>query len=299
MNTPISPFRHRVLRSPSTAFVLSGGGNQAVCQVGMLRALLERDIVPDVLIGTSAGAWNASVIAAMPNLAGVERLVETWEGLRGETVFPGGRLSRAWNLLSRDDHLFANNGLQALLANTGAPTTFAELRIPLRVIACDIDTGDEVVFAAGPLQPALLASAALPGLFPPIRHDGRLLVDGAVVDTVPLSHALAGPVDRVYVLSIAGELMHHPLRSPVDVAIRAFAISRKQRFDLELRNAPENIEVVVLPAPADDRAINDFSDPLMLIEEAHHLAERALDEIDLAKRHRREPRRGWWRRHAG
>ena len=84
-----------------TAFVLAGGGNQAVCQVGMLQALFERGIVPDVLVGTSAGACNASVIASMPNLAGVERLVETWASLRGEEVFPGGRLSRAWNLRSK------------------------------------------------------------------------------------------------------------------------------------------------------------------------------------------------------
>ena len=126
-------------------------------------------------------------------------------------------------------------------------------------MAADLDTGDEVVFAAGPLEPALLASSALPGIFPPIRHDGRTLVDGAVVDTVPLSHALAGPVDRIYVLNVAGDLMERPLRSPIDVAVRAFAISRKQRFDLELRNVPETVEVVVLPAPVDDRELFDFS----------------------------------------
>src|SRR5262245_44984529 len=253
VSTTISQLRRRAAKASGTAFVLSGGGNQAVCQVGMLRALLERDIVPDVLVGTSAGAWNASVIAAKPNLAGVDRLVETWEKLRGDVVFPGGRFSRAWNLLTRDDHLFDNEGLRDLLANSGTPPTFAELRVPLRVVACDLETGEEVVFAAGPLVPALLASAALPGLFPPIRHDGRILVDGAVVDTVPLSHALAGPIDRVYVLPIDNDLNPRSLRSPIDVAIRAFAISRKQRFDVELRNVPESVEVVVLSAPQDYR----------------------------------------------
>ena len=138
--------------------------------------------------------------------------------------------------------------------------------MPLRVVACDLDTGEEVVFAAGPLEPALLASTALPGLFPPIRHDGRVLVDGAVVDTVPLSHTLAGPVDRVYVLNIAGELLNRSLRSPIDVAIRAFAISRKQRFELELRSVPESVEVVVLSGPIDDREVTDFSDPERLID---------------------------------
>ena len=171
--------------------------------------------------------------------------------------------------------------------------------MPLRVVACDLDTGEEVVFARGPLEPALLASSALPGLFPPVRHDGRILVDGAVVDTVPLWHALAGPVDRVYVLNVAGELMHRSLRSPIDVAIRAFAISRKQRFELELRSVPESVEVVVLPAPIDDRELFDFSGPPGIIDEAYHLAERALDEAEIVRRRRRSLRRPWWRRDAG
>jgi NTE family protein len=284
------------VRPPRTAFVLAGGGNQAVCQVGMLKALLERDIVPDVLIGTSAGACNAVVIATMPNLAGVERLAETWATLRGDEVFPGGRLSQAWNLLTRDDHLFENGGLRALILKGRTPTTFEELRVPLRVVACDLESGDEVVFAAGPLEPALLASAALPGLFPPIRHDGRVLVDGAVVNTVPLSHALAGPVDRVYVLNIGGERLQRSLRSPIDVAIRAFAISRKQRFEVELRSVPESVEVVVLQGPIDDREVTDFSDPQTLIDESYRMAELTLDDAEIAKRKRVTFRRPWWRR---
>ncbi len=296
VSVSISQLRLRRSRGPRTAFVLSGGGNQAVSQLGMLRALLERDIIPDVVIGTSAGAFNGAAIASSPTLESVERLVVTWESLRGDEVFPGGRLSRAWNLLTRADHLFSNQGLRALLESGSHPPNFDDLQLPLRVIACDLETGEEVVFASGALGPALLASAALPGLFPPIRHDGRILVDGAVVDTVPLSHALAGPVDRVYVLNVAGELLRRPLRSPIDVAVRAFTISRKQRFDLELRNVPERIDMVVLPAPADDRELFDFTDPLMLIEEAHHLAARALDQAELAKRRRLTMRRPWWRR---
>ncbi len=171
--------------------------------------------------------------------------------------------------------------------------------IPLRVVAADLDTGEEVVFARGPLEPALLASSALPGLFPPIRHDGRTLVDGAVVDTVPLWHALAGPVDRIYVMSVAGDLMERPLRSPIDVAVRAFAISRKQRFDLELRSVPESVEVIMLPAPTDNRELVDFSGGRELMDEAYRLAQEALDDADAAKRRRRALRRPWWRRDAG
>src|SRR6267378_6015254 len=93
---------------PRTAFVLSGGGNQGVSQVGMLRALLERGIVPDVVIGTSAGALNGAAVAYAPTVAGVEHLADVWMSIRSGEVFQGGRLARAWNVLRRDDHLFTN-----------------------------------------------------------------------------------------------------------------------------------------------------------------------------------------------
>jgi NTE family protein len=291
--------RRLVPRSPRTAFVLSGGGNQAVSQVGMLRALLERDIVPDVVIGTSAGAWNGSVVAADPTPTAVDRLCELWAQLRGDLIFPGGRISRAWNLLTKDDHLFSDEGLRAVVELGGTPPRFDDLAVPLRVIATDLETGEEVVLACGPLRQALLATAALPGLFPPVRMAGRVLVDGAVVDTVPLSHALAGPVERIYVLDVSAELMDRPNRSPLDVLVKAFAISRKQRFQLELRSVPETVEVLVLPAPADDRELFDFSGSGRYIAAAYELAQRALDDAESARRRRSGMRRSWWRRSAG
>src|SRR5438105_14955871 len=82
---------------PRTAFVLSGGGNQGVSQVGMLRALIERGIVPDVVIGTSAGALHGAGVAYAPNLTGVAQLAAVWEQLQADHVFPGGRIHRARN----------------------------------------------------------------------------------------------------------------------------------------------------------------------------------------------------------
>jgi hypothetical protein len=100
-------------------------------------------------------------------------------------------------------------------------------------------------------------------------------------------------------MNVAGDLLTRPLRSPIDIAVRAFAISRKQRFDLELRSIPESIEVVVLPAPPDDRELFDFSGASTLIDAARDLAMRALDEAEVAKRRRRMLRRLRWRRDAG
>jgi len=287
---------------PITAFVLSGGGNQGVGQVGMLRALLERGHRPDVVIGTSVGALNGSRIATDPSLESVDRLERVWLGLRGEDVFPGNALRRAWNLLRRDDHLIPNDGLREVIRAADPAATFEELQIPLRVIAADLVTGDEHVFVRGPLHEALLGSAALPGIFPPVRYNGYTLVDGAVVNLIPISHALAGPVDRIFVLDVSDPLGERPIRSPLDVAIRAFAISRDQRFILELQWVPKEIEVVVLPAPHDEREFLDFSGGRVIIDEAYHLAMRALDDVEAQPRPLRrrastgQRHRRWWRR---
>jgi NTE family protein len=292
MTTSLRAVRDRT--TPITAFVLSGGGNQGVSQVGMLRALIERGHRPDVIVGTSVGALNGAVIATAPTLQKVDHLEEVWRSLRGDDVFPGNTLRRAWNLLRRDDHLIPDDGLKSLIGSVGVASTFADLEVPLRVVAVDLITGDEHVIVRGPLPSALLASSALPGLFPPVEFNGHTLVDGAVVNLVPISHALAGPIDRIFVLDVSDPISDRPMRSPLDVAVRAFAISRDQRFELELQWVPKEIEVVVLPPPIDDRDFLDFSDAAGLIDSAYHLSMRALD--DLEAQPGRQRKRRWWKR---
>jgi NTE family protein len=279
-----TPLRHALRAAqpdrPRVAFVLSGGGNQAVVQVGMLRALIERDIVPDVVVGTSAGALNGCAVAYSPTIAGVARLANTWMELTTADVFPGGKLSRAWNVVRRGTYLCENQGLPSLIDRSTAARTFADLAVPLRVVATDLDSGEEIVFAHGPLKPALLASAALPGVFPMITHDGRHLVDGGVVNTVPLWHAMSGPVDRVYVMNVTGSVHDREPRSPLDVVMASFAHSRNQRFELEMRYMRPDVDVVMLPRPRDTRDLFDFSGSERLIDEAYRLSVAHLDAVD-------------------
>jgi NTE family protein len=265
---------------PRTAFVLSGGGNQGVSQVGMLRALLERGIVPDVVIGTSAGALNGAAVAYAPNLTGVAQLAVVWEQLQADHVFPGGRIHRAWNVVRRGTHLFGNEGLAALIHNSTPARSFSDLEIPLRVIATDLDTGEEVVIARGPLKPALLASTALPGVFPIVEHAGRRLVDGGVVNNVPLWHALSGPVDRIFVLNVSSGAGDHAVRSPLDVVMTSFMHARNQRYELERRHAIEHVDIIDRPRPHDGRDLFDFSGAHALIESAYQLSMKKLDEYE-------------------
>jgi NTE family protein len=208
----------------------------------------------------------------------VAQLAAVWEQLRSDHVFPGGKIHRAWNIVRRGTHLFESTGLEELIQHSTPARSFSDLEVPLRVIATDLDSGEEVVLARGPLKPALLASTALPGVFPIVHHDGRRLVDGGVVDNVPLSHALAGPVDRVFVLNVSSGTSDRAERSPLDVVMTSFTHARSQRFELELRFVPPEIEVVVLPRPPDPRDLFDFSGARQLIDAAYELANEALDQ---------------------
>src|SRR5947209_1825386 len=198
------------------AVVLSGGGNRGVAQVGMLRALVEAGIRPDVVVGTSVGSLNGAAFARDPTPAGIDDLEAVWLGLSRERLFGDGRLTRAWRLASRASHIWSNEGLAEMIDSFGV-AEFSELAVPLRVIATDLVTGEEAVFAAGPVKPALLASCGLPGLYAPTEHDGRMLVDGGVINNVPVSHALAGPDTRVYVRDTSADPQVHLPRPATEV----------------------------------------------------------------------------------
>jgi NTE family protein len=253
------------------AVVLSGGGNRGATQVGMLRALLETGVRPGVIVGTSVGSLNGAGLATNPTLAGVKALEEIWLGISREHLFADGRLTRAWRLASRASHLWANEGLSQLIDAFGVDD-FAELAIPLRVIAADLNTGEEAVFARGPLKPALLASCALPGLYPPVTHDGRLLIDGGVLNNVPVAHALAGPVSHVYVCDTSADFDTGTPRSALEVMLRAFSIARQSRARRDQERYGHDLRVTFLPRVPDGRRTFDFSRAGEHIEKGYEAA---------------------------
>lgn len=252
-------------------------------QVGMMMALFEHNITPDLVVGTSVGALNAAAIASNPTLEGVSDLAHLWRSLTSADIFPGGSLSRAWNIARRGTYLVENTGLARVIERATSIRELEDLQLPIRVVSCDLTTGEEIVFNRGPLKDILLASAALPGVFPPINLDGRVLVDGGVVDAVPIWHALSDDIDEIYVMNVSGGGLLKNLRSPLDVMTRAFSISRNLRFDVELRNAAVDTDIHVLPRPTDRRDMYDFNDSAKLLDDAYKLAYAYLDEHRLPK----------------
>lgn len=247
-------------------------------QVGMLKALFEHNITPDLLIGTSVGALNAAAVSTRPTLNGVLELEELWRSLRSSDIFPGGNISRAWNIVKRGSYLVEHTGLAKVIERATPIRSVEDLQLPTRIVSCDLKTGEEIVFCRGPLKEILLSSAALPGVFPPINLDDRTLVDGGVVDAVPIWHALSEDIDEIYVLNVSGGGSLKNVRTPLDVMTRAFSISRNLRFDVELRNSEHSRKVYVMPRPSDRREMYDFNDSGVLIDESYKLTFAYLDE---------------------
>lgn len=262
-----------------TAFVLGGGGNLGSIQVGMLLALFERGIRPDTLYGCSVGALNAAALAARPDLEGLERLRDAWLEPGTGQVFSAGKLAGPWLLLRKSPSMVSNDRLRELIERTLTGRTFESLSLPLAIVATSLRTGREVWFRSGPLLEPILASAALPGILPPVAIGGEMLIDGGVVDNVPISQAVHDGAERVVVLHVGNfDRPRPPAQRPLDVVLQAFSIARNHRFASEAA-ADHGIELVVLPGvdPGPLRR-NDFSKTEALIERAHRTASAYLDQ---------------------
>lgn len=263
--------RARARRRPQTAFVLSGGGVLGAVQVGHLEALLAHGVVPDLVVGTSVGALNAASLACEPTPEGVARLTEVWRSLRAEDIFPGSRIARAWNMVARGDHIHTNDGIRRLVELLPV-RTFEETKVPLWVSATDLRTGEERWFSSGPLMRAILASTALPGIFPPVAIDGELYIDGGVVNNVPISKAVELGARRVYVLTCGvPSKATRPIRRPLDVLVQAFMHSRRVRMGQDLDHFAEQVEIVMMPTF--DPGYIGYNDP----SQSAHLIERARE----------------------
>lgn len=265
--------RAKARRKPDVAFVLSGGGVLGAAQVGQLQALIGAGIIPDALVATSVGAINASAIAADPTPEGAARLGEVWRGLKAEDIFPGSRFARAWNIVSRGDHIHPNTGIRKLVEMLPA-ATFEDAQIPLWVSATNLRTGEEHWFSHGSLMRAILASTALPGIFPPVAIDGEMYIDGGVVNNVPISQAVSLGATRVYVLTCGTATGgQRPIRRPLDVLVQAFAHARRARVPIDVVQYGDRAEIIMMPT-FDPGYIgyNDPSQSARLIERARTIS---------------------------
>jgi NTE family protein len=232
--------------------VLGGGGARGAAQVGVLQALFEGGLEPPVaVVGVSVGALNGSAIAAYPSLAGVMMLRELWMSRQALDVFRAHPLGVILSGLRRGQvSALPQDNVRRLVERaqtlTGI-TTFEQLRLPLAVVATDLNSGKPAVFRAGPLTPALLASTAIPGVFPSVKIDGREHMDGGVVDNTPFDIAIGDGAKEVLAISLmaGGENERAPARWQELIA-RTLQLSLHHQMLSDYERLSEKARIVVI-----------------------------------------------------
>ena len=265
----------RARRQDVISFALSGGGARGATQFGALRALTEASIWPALVAGTSAGSVNASWFALHPHR--LDRLQDVWMRLRTQDVFPGNRLRLLLNM-TRRGYIHDSAVWEAALRRDFGSATFEEAKIPCAIVAVRLSDGQRVVFDSGEIVPAMMASTAIPGVFPPYEIDGEFYVDGGVLEYLPLPTVIERGATVVYALDCSGfPLGHNGDLSVLDrtglIASQA-AVMRCTSLS-ETRGRVVHVLRPVLPALRDGR---DFSQSEQLIAAGYEHARRYLEE---------------------
>ena len=235
----------------SVAFVLSGGASLGAIQVGMLRALVDHDIRPDLIVGTSVGAVNGAFLACRDYIPEtVDELAELWLGIRRSHVFPIEPVTGLLGFLGARKNFVPGGALRRLISRHTDCELLEDLPTPLHVIACDVLNGQEVRLSEGPLVDAVLASAAIPGVLPPVDWGGRLLIDGGVMNNTPITHALELGAERIYVLPTGGPcaLTEAP-RGALGLIVQATSLMVAHRFADEAITYAGRADLTILPPP--------------------------------------------------
>lgn len=232
-----------------TAFVLAGGGSLGAVQVGMLQALVSAGVRPDLLVGTSAGAVNAAWVAGHGTSAdSLDRLAELWTRVGRRDLFPVsiGALARA--SLGRGSALTTSAPLGELVRAHAGIGSLEDARVPVHLMASDLLTGCPVALTQGPVDDAVRASAAIPGVFPPVLLDGRWLVDGGVAQATGVEQAVATGAGEVWVLPTGYPCaLPGPPRTVLGIALHAFTLLLHQRLLTEVAALSDRATIRVLP----------------------------------------------------
>ena len=262
----------------TTAFVLGGGGVLGAVEVGMLRALFEAEVTPELVLGTSVGALNGALVARDPTPKVIDHLTDLWRGVSesGRDVVGDNTLRTVRRMVKTGTHIYSDKPMRQRLEEELGDLRFEDLACRFQVCAASIERAAEHWFDSGRVVDAVVASAAVPGLLPPAKVGDEHFLDGGIVNSIPLARAVQLGADRVFVLQVGRiDRPLKPPRKPWEVARVSFEIARRHRFVRELAELPDNVECHVLPARGtsdrDDtiRAARDFGSVQRRIEETY------------------------------
>jgi NTE family protein len=261
------------------AFVLSGGASLGAVEVGMLAALRERGVRPDVIVGTSVGALNGAWLAGHPDTP-IDALAEVWKTLHRSDVFPNDPRRGFLAFAGRRRSFFDAAPLRALIERHVVFPRLEDAPIPLHVVAVEVLTGRDVLLSSGPAVASVLASAALPALFDPVEIDGVPYMDGGVGNNTPISHSVGLGVDQIWVLC-AGHAcaLTEPPTNALAMALHALSLLLHKQLAVDVERYESRVELRVLP-PLCPLTVSplDFSHSAELIDRAYEASTRWLDE---------------------
>ena len=267
-----------------TAFVFTGGGSLGAIQVGMLRVLLSSGVKPDFVVGASVGAINASYFVGAPNAAGVATLEQIWSRLQRADIFPFS-LASAFGLIRHQGHIVDPSKLRRVIETNLLYSRLEDAQIPLHIMATN-QQGIGIRLSNGPAVDAILASTAIPGVFPPVNVNGEALMDGAIAANTPVRLASELGASRIIILptGYACALKQPPMRA-IGKALHAITLMIAWQLIYDLERMPENIQVHLVPTLC-PLAVSpfDFSRARELIELAAQSTKKWIDEGGLTRR---------------
>lgn len=241
----------------SVAFAFSGGGNLGPMQAGAVLALVESGLRADLLVGTSVGALNAAFLATRPEVAGAQQLVAAWSRLRRRDVVRLNPFRAIAGFLGVRDHIISPGRLRSLIRGWVEFARIEDAPVRLAITTTDALSGEAVTLTEGDVVEALVASAAIPGLFPPVVVNGRWLVDGSLSANRPVRQARDLGARDVYVLTTATALRRRPPRGAVALAMNSVSlvttrISRRQIAEAVGQAAADGGRIFLVPTAEPD-----------------------------------------------
>jgi NTE family protein len=288
---PLSKAEHPV------ALALGGGGARGIAHIGVFKVLEEARVPVDMVVGTSIGALGAALYGLRPDWTFVRDRVFTYLRSRGFGKYgkgltdsaAGRRRPGAWTraklflnkwialqLLLMRRSMVSQRRLREAIEGICPEGTFADTRLPAATVALDVLTGEEVVIREGSLREAVIASANLAGFFPPYEREGRLLVDGSPVSSVPVDACRGLGAEAVIAVDIRSRVLDSDeVRSGADAVFRVAAIASELANDIQVARA----DVVVSP-PVEDTYWSDFHDLDRHVEAGERAARERLGEIE-------------------
>ena len=256
----------------TTAFVLSGGANLGAAQVGMLAALAEAGVRPDMIVGTSVGAINGAWLAGGGDIVGLR---DIWLNLRRRDVFPTSPMNGLLGGIGRSNHLVPDTGIRRLLDQHLRFRNLEDAAIPLHVVAAEVLNGHDVLLSRGPAKPAILASTAIPGLLPTVKIGGVDLMDGGVVNNAPISHAYALGATQIWVLATGYSCaLDRAPHSALAMALHAVTLTIHQRLARDVERYDGHCDLRVIPPLCPIKVgPSDFSQAEQLIDGAYRVTQ--------------------------